>query len=187
MMDKSYFRSPVFLWLLMVFFGLPGLPGWAAELPRKGDTLPALTLQAPAEAAGKGYLGLRGDSFRLAEVPCDLLLLEVLGVYCPQCYKQAPLFNSLFNRIEKGKLRGRVKMLGLAAGGNPAEIAYLQQQGQYRFPVVPDADFAAHKSLGEPRTPFTLLIDAKGNVLHTHMGVIEDIDALYRLITALLP
>ncbi len=168
------------LWLL-------ALPLRAAELPRKGDILPAFALQAPADAKEKGYLGLRQETFRLAEVPCELLLLEVLGVYCPQCYQQAPLFNTLFKRIEKGKLRGRVKMLGLAAGGNPTEIAYLHQQGQYTFPVVADVDFAVHKLLGEPRTPFTLLIDAKGRVLHTHLGVIEDIDALYRLMTTLLP
>ncbi|MCK7512446.1 MAG: hypothetical protein MZV70_56015 [Desulfobacterales bacterium] len=97
-----------------------------------------------------------------------------------------PLFNTLFNRIEKGKLKGQVKMLALAAGGNVNEIKYLYEQVQYSFPVVPDPRFDVHKLLGEPRTPFTLLVDPNGKVLHTHMGIVEDLDAFLKLINELV-
>jgi peroxiredoxin len=160
-------------------------PAWCAGLPKKGDTLPALELQAPASDKAREYLGIRQEKFRLADISCRLLLLEVIGVYCPQCYRQAPLFNNLFNRIEKGKLKGQVKMLALAAGGNENEIKYLYEQVQYSFPIVSDPQFAAHKLLGEPRTPFTLLVDPNGKVLHTHMGVVEDVDAFLKLINEL--
>jgi hypothetical protein len=161
-------------------------PGWSAGLPKKGDTLPVFELSAPASVKAREYLGVQKDSFRLADVSCRLLLFEVIGVYCPQCYRQAPLFNNLFNRIEKGKLKGQVKMLALAAGGNENEIKYLYEQIQYAYPVVPDQDFAVHKLLGEPRTPFTLLIDPNGKVVHSHMGIIEDIDAFLKLINDLV-
>jgi hypothetical protein len=176
------------IWLLTLASPwLAALPSHGAGLPRVGERLPSFELQAPVDAKERSYLGVKPSTFRLGDVACELLMLEVLGVYCQQCYKQAPLFNTLYSRIEKGKLRGRVKLLGLAAGGNPAEIVYLHQQGQYHFPVVPDADFSVHKLLGEPRTPFTMLIDATGKVLHTHQGVIEDIDAFFRLINQFLP
>lgn len=160
-------------------------PAWCASLPKKGDTLPPFELPAPVPEKARDYLGITQSSFRLGDIPCRVLLLEVIGVYCPQCYRQAPIFNTLFNRIEKGKLRGQVKMLALAAGGNDNEIQYLYEQVQYSFPIVPDPRFDVHKLLGEPRTPFTLLLDPKGKVLHTHMGVVEDIDAFLRLINDL--
>ena len=161
-------------------------PAFSGDLPQKGETLPSLELQAPSSAKEFSYLGITGQTFRISDISCRLLLLEVIGVYCPGCYRQAPLFNSLFSRIEKGKLKGQVKMLAVAAGGSMTEIQYLNEQGPYSFPVVPDPSFATHKLLGEPRTPFTMLVDPHGKVLHTHMGVVEDIDAFLKLITTLV-
>lgn len=149
--------------------------------------MPLFTLQTPPSDKDRAYLGITGQTFRLSDVRCRLLLFEVIGVYCPQCYRQAPLFNTLFSRIEKGKLQGRVKMLALASGGTVQEIQYLNSQGQYSFPVVPDPSFDVHKLLGEPRTPFTILVDTQGKVLHTHKGVVEDIDTFLKLITELVP
>jgi hypothetical protein len=162
--------------------GPAGAPAWGADLPKKGDTLPSFALQTPESAKAKEYLGLKQPSFRLKDIACRLLLIEIIGVYCPQCYQQAPIFNTLFNRIEKGKLKGQVKMLAIAAGGNDNEIKYLYEQVQYSFPVVTDERFEVHKLLGEPRTPFTLLVDPEGKVLYTHMGIIENLDAFLKLI-----
>jgi hypothetical protein len=162
-----------------------GAAAAGTALPKKGDVLPAFELETPDAEPARAYLGVSAPTFKLGDIQCRLLLLEVIGVYCPQCYRQAPLFNTLYSRIEKGKLKGQVKMLALAAGGNMNEIRYLSEQVQYTFPIVPDPKFDLHKRLGEPRTPFTLLVDPKGKVLHTHMGVIEDIEGLLRLITDL--
>jgi peroxiredoxin len=166
--------------------GLAAGPVWCAGLPKKGDTLPHFELQTPDSKKAKEYLGVSQPSFRLGDIPGRLVLVEVIGVYCPQCYQQAPLFNTLFNRIEKGKLKGQVKMLAIAAGGNNNEIKYLYEQVQYSFPVTPDPQFEVHKLLGEPRTPFTLLVDPQGKVLYTHMGVIENMDALLKTINDLV-
>lgn len=166
-----------------IFFAAPVYCG---DLPKKGDILPPMELQAPSSEKEMAYLGITGQTFRLGDIPCKLLLLEVIGVYCPACYRQAPLFNTLFNRIEKGKLEGQVKMVAVAAGGSVPELQYLKEQGLYYFPVAPDPSFTAHKLLGEPRTPFTLLVNPQGKVLHTHLGVVEDIDAFQKLITGLV-
>jgi hypothetical protein len=180
--------------MLMGMLALTGLwsailvagPAWCAGLPKKGDTLPLFELQTPESEKAKEYLGISKPSFRLGDIPARLVLVEIIGVYCPQCYQQAPLFNTLFNRIEKGKLKGQVKMLAIAAGGNNNEIQYLYEQVQYSFPVTPDPTFGIHKLLGEPRTPFTLLVDPQGKVLYTHMGIIENVDALLKLINELV-
>jgi hypothetical protein len=185
-MNPFQLAVKVALMTAILLAGAAAGPAWCAGLPKKGDTLPAFDLPAPASDKARDYLGIRHERFRLAQIPCRLLLLEVIGVYCPQCYQQAPLFNTLFNRIETGKLKGQVKMLALAAGGNETEIAYLYEQVRYSFPIVADPNFDVHKLLGEPRTPFTLLLDPGGKVLYTHMGVIENIDALLKLINELV-
>lgn len=171
--------------LTMLCLVLTALPVAAAGLPRKGDVLPLFELASPESEPARDYLGIAAPTFKLGDVACRVLVLEVIGVYCPQCYRQAPLFNTLHSRIEKGKLKGQVKLLAVAAGGNANEIRYLNDQIQYAFPVVPDPKFEFHKLVGEPRTPFILLIGPNGKVLYTHMGVVEDIEPFLKVITDL--
>jgi peroxiredoxin len=164
----------------------PAEPGDCAGIPKKGDTLPAFKMQAPDSEKTRAYLGVTQEAFRISDLPCRLLLLEIIGVYCPQCYQQAPLFNNIYNRIEKSKFKGQIKMLALATGATDMEIAFLQKEQQYAFPILSDPTFDIHKMLGEPRTPFTMLIDPNGKILHTHMGVMEDMDALWKMMTEII-
>lgn len=159
-----------------------------AEPIGPGDAMPALTLPAPQDPAAREMLGVAGaSSFSLQDLPGDLIFVEVIGVYCPQCVKQAPGFRTLFNRLNKGRSKGRVTMFALAAGGTDMEVAQLLKTGQYLFPVVADPDYAAHKLLGEPLTPYTLICRPDGEVVFAHLGVVDDVDGLYQQIKALLP
>lgn len=158
-----------------------------AAPPATGDTMPELILPVPQDPDGQEALGVAGQAtFVLTELKADLFFLEVIGVYCPQCVKQSPGFKTLFNRLNRGKLKGRVAMIGLAAGGTEAEVRQLMGTGQYLFPVVSDPDYVAHKVLGEPLTPYTIVCRPDGSVVYHHLGVVEDIDALYQLIKNLL-
>jgi hypothetical protein len=162
-----------------------GDTAFGGEIPKKGDKLAGFELPSPPSEKDKAYLGITKPAFRLPDIRTNLLLLEVIGVYCPACYRQAPIFNTLYRRIEKSGLKGKVKMLAIAAGGNQTEIQYLNDQKQYSFPIAADPSFNVHKLLGEPRTPFTLLLSPEGKVLFTHMGIIEDIDVFWQTISDL--
>jgi peroxiredoxin len=162
-----------------------GAPTFGGELPKKGDKLAAFELPSPPSEKDRAYLGITKPAFRLPDIRTNLLLIEIIGVYCPACYRQAPIFNTLYNRIEKSGLKGKVKMLAIAAGGNQTEIQYLNEQKQYSFPISPDPSFDVHKLLGEPRTPFTMLIGPDSKVLYTHLGIIEDMDAFWKIISEL--
>jgi peroxiredoxin len=169
------------LWLSAIMVTLLILPeaGRCGGPPKKGDVLPAIQLNAPGRESDQQYLGIKGPMFRSKDVAGRILLIEIIGVYCPHCYKQAPLFRNLFNRLETGKLAGKVKMLGIAAGGTLEELEYLREQGQYNYPLVGDESYKVHKLLGEPNTPFTMLVDKQGKVLYEHLGVIEDMEGFY--------
>lgn len=157
--------------------------------PAAGGTLPKLSLETPADEPDKKYLGVgKGGRFSLQQVDGHLLLVEIIGVYCPQCHKQAPGFNRLFQRIQRDpRLKAKVKFLAVAAGGTATEIAYLRREYSIPFPVISDARFEIHKQLGEPRTPFTMLLDRNRKVVFAHLGIIEDLDAFFQKIAGLIP
>jgi peroxiredoxin len=184
-------HTPVWLILLAgLLLVLPGaLEAKEKSLPFVGSVLPRFQMETPPEDADKQYLGLgKSGKFSLQQVQGQVLLVEIIGVYCPQCHKQAPGFNRLFQRIQKdSRLGSRVKMLAIAAGGSATELGYVKQEFPIPFPVIRDTNFEIHKLLGEPRTPFTLLVDQRGKVLFTHLGVIEDMESFFTKIAGLLP
>lgn len=172
--------------LMILCLLLAPAPARTAGLPQKGGTLPPFQLPAPTSDNDQKYLGVNSPTFQLKDVQCQVLLVEILGAYCPLCYQQAPLFSKLFARINKRNLGDKVKMLGVAIGATANEVEQLRKNGSYEFPIVQDESFAVHKLLGEPRTPFTMLVGKDGNVLYAHLGVIEDVDGLFQLIQDLV-
>ncbi len=182
---KNFCASILVMILILVFH-----VSLKAETPKPepGKKLVTLTLPVPQDPAGRKALGLKENitGFKIADLKTDLVLMEVIGVYCPQCFKQAPDFNKLYERLNKGKMKGRVAMFALAAGGTDLEIENLIKSGQYLFPVVSDEKFESHKLLGEPKTPFTIVCRPDGTILYTHLGIILDIDSFYAEIKGFL-
>jgi len=72
----------------------------------------------------QNYLGIfskRVFSFR--EIGGNLILVEFLSTYCVSCQRQAPIFNEVYSMIEGDpRLKGKVKMVGIAAGNNMNEV-----------------------------------------------------------------
>jgi hypothetical protein len=159
--------------------GLPTLGFCGDTPPQKGSQLPALSLDAPVDQKDRDYLGIPEQKhFDLADVKSDLIMLEVIGVYCPQCHKQRPHINRLFHRVQKdAHLADKIKFIGIAAGATPMEVAYLIKEAHVPYPVVADEQFVAHQLLGNPRTPFNLVVTKQSRVLWAHLGIIEDMNA----------
>lgn len=164
----------VFFLFLSVFFSLA-----LAETKPMGFAVPFpnLTFTQPLTREEQTYLGIpkrKGFSFR--EIKGDLILVELISVYCVNCQRQAPIFTKLYSSIEKDpKLKGKVKMIGIAAGNNPGEVETFKKAHQIPYPIFSDPKFDAHMVVGGPRTPFTIWVrkDAQGNgvVVSTHLGL----------------
>ncbi|NJB66375.1 peroxiredoxin [Desulfobaculum xiamenense] len=161
----------------------------AAELPVEGGSLGALRLPAPAIPAESAYLGVpSGESFAFSDLKADLVVIEVIGVYCPICHEQAPALRSLFRSLQRdGALNGRVCFLALASGATELEVAAVRKEHRAEYPILRDEDYSVHKNLGEPKTPFLILADASGKVLHTHLGRLESPEAFLKILHERLP
>ena len=173
-----------FICLMLITWEIaPGMAR-AGEIPTVGSYLPKFQLEGPAEEKERAYLGIGKDrKFSISQVDSGFVLVEIVGVYCPQCHIQAPLFNKLFQTIQKDTVLNRkVKMLAIAVGANPMESAHMKKELHVPFPILVDQKFEIHKLLGEPRTPFTMLIDKNRKVIYVHLGIIQDMDQFFTVI-----
>jgi thiol-disulfide isomerase/thioredoxin len=140
---------------------------------------PNLTFTQPLTKEEQTYLGIpKKAKFSFLEIKGALILVEIISTYCINCQRQAPIFTELYSSIEKDpKLKGKVKMIGIAAGNNPGEVETFKKAYQIPYPIFSDPKFDAHMALGGPRTPFTLWVrkDTQGNgmVVSTHLGLTE--------------
>lgn len=166
----------------------PAAPVRAASLPGPGDVLPPLVFQNCPRPEDRAALGVGdGPTFALADVRAGLILFEFFGVYCPVCFEQAPDFNRLVRSLSRDPATaGTVRVLALAAGATPMELEYARGEMKAAYPMCIDPDFSVHKQLGEPKTPFAMLLRPDGTVLWSHLGRIEDPGALLNLIKSKL-
>ena len=163
--------------IILLITGIIGLNTvFAGSLPKVGTSLPEFTITASDK--DRSYLGVGAEKeFTFDNIKGRLVLIEIVGVYCPVCHKQFPKMRKLFFQIAKDKaLAEKVKFLAITVGGNVNEIAYLKKQFKIPYPVVPDLKFKIHKLLGEPRTPFTILVKNDRKIVYAHLGLIGDFD-----------
>jgi thiol-disulfide isomerase/thioredoxin len=168
------------LWIvsLLTFYLHPSALG---ETKPMGFAIPFpnLTFTQPLTKEEQTYLGItKKAKFTFREIKGDLILVELISTYCVNCQRQAPIFTELYSFVEKDPaLKGKVKMIGIAAGNNPGEVETFKKAHQIPYPIFSDPKFDAHMALGGPRTPFTIWVrrDGQGNgvVVSTHLGLTE--------------
>jgi thiol-disulfide isomerase/thioredoxin len=178
-MKKSFLLS-----VLLLFTLAAAIPALAAGQPKPGEKLFDFTLPVPAERADRNYLGLSGwgKTFKMADVKADIVLIEILSMYCPFCQKEAPIVNQLYEAIEKdAAAKGKIKIIGIGAGNSVYEVDVFRKRYSVPFPVFPDPDYDIHKKCGEVRTPFFIAVklNAKGaqEVTYARLGGFGEIPA----------
>ena len=190
-------RFEVSMMVLLCSAALIGFTGRQSlgAVSRFGDLFPAHEFSALLSAEDQTYLGLsEGESFNLADVQADLIVLELLNIYCTSCQMQAPIYNDVFRTIDKDPtMRHKVKWLAVGVGNNPTEVKAFRKMKEIPFPIVPDAHFDLYDAIGGPggiRTPFTLLVrrDQEGRaiVIDSHMGLRQETEEIVEGIKAAL-
>lgn len=165
---------------LAVFLAAISAIAFAADKPVAGSALPDFTLSTK-NSAERSYLGVGSGSFRIANVKANLVVIEVYSMYCPYCQKEAPNMNLLYNKIENDpNLKGRIKIIGIGAGNSPGEVEIFRQRYQVPFALFPDKDYQVHDLLGQPRTPFFIVVKlqpgGKEKIVATQLGAYDSPD-----------
>ncbi|OPY09993.1 MAG: thiol-disulfide oxidoreductase [Syntrophaceae bacterium PtaB.Bin038] len=152
--------------------------------PKVGDKLFDFTLPVPGERADRNYLGISGwgKTFKVADIKANLVLIEILSMYCPFCQKEAPVVNQLYEAIEKDPAaKGKIKIIGIGAGNSVYEVDVFRKRYNVPFPVFPDPEYDIHKKCGEVRTPFFIAVRLNANgtqdVTYARLGGFGEIPA----------
>ena len=128
-----------------------------------GDLFPHYAFPSPGAPQDRAYLGIPdGKTFTIGDIEADLIVVEVLNIYCTSCQKQAPIYNQVFRLVEDDPVtQARIKWMGVGVGNNETEVGYFKKQKDIPFPILTDVNFEFYDVIGGPggvRTPFTILV-----------------------------
>jgi peroxiredoxin len=161
------FRVFVFVLLLAVSvqpaLAVEASESLTANALQKGKTFPNLALTGKLTGEQAAALGLTSDKMPvpLDAIKAEVLVVEVFSMYCPHCQKEAPEVNALQALVARRGLDNRIKIIGLGAGNSEAEVEIFRQKYHIPFPLFADADFVAHKAVGEVGTPYFYVLQRK--------------------------
>jgi thiol-disulfide isomerase/thioredoxin len=172
----------------LVLAGGPALAGEASLSPQahpvpEGEVCPDITLTGTLTRAQAEALGLATDRtpVPLTAIQAEVLIVEVFSMYCPFCQREAPVVNALAEQVARRGLADRVKVIGLGVGNSQTEVDIFRKKYQVAFPLFTDADYAAHKALGEVGTPYFYVLRKKPGkvfqVIEGKLGCLESPEA----------
>jgi peroxiredoxin len=148
----------------VLFCLFTGLNVSAAD--RVAELLPEFTLPLPEQAEHRTYLGiedLEGDSFTVADIKADVVLIELFSMYCPYCQAEAPLINELYEMMQTLPAAGpSVKIIGIGASNSQFEVNNFRDTYKIGFPLFPDQDMSIYKALSGAGTPGFIGVRVKG-------------------------
>lgn len=194
-MKKPLIIANILLSISLICFGCQhrGAPAPGARVIQQGDMFPKVSLKAPEDPKEQAYLGLStSQPFLLHELEAEVILVEILNVYCHSCKRQVPAYNKLFQMIEQDQVtRGRIKLFGIAVGNNETEIRKFKDKYAVGFPILSDPDFSFHQSIGSVWTPYSIYVrqdsaTASSRVTDTHLGLNLDYKLIFKELTHLL-
>jgi thiol-disulfide isomerase/thioredoxin len=186
-MKRMGFVLPVMLAFLCVFMGGHVVSAQAkakVEKMRVGETYPEILLgPLPGADAGQ-YLGMVDvEIVVLQQIPARLVIIDVLNVLCPDCHKNIPKLNRLYNIIQNdADLKSDIRVIAIAAGNDEKQIRMFADQYGIRFPVFADPEDAVYYRLGAVGPPGLIITESAGKVRYLHEGVIKDFDGLLETI-----
>jgi hypothetical protein len=191
-------RGWLFFLILLLIFLIPvgvSAVGKPAKVAQLGDIFPPFSFPPPVSSEDLNYLGLtEAKAFTIGDIKADLVVVELLNVYCTSCQKQAPIYTEVFQVVEKDPtMKDKVKWMGVGIGNNEKEVEFFRKARGVVFPIVTDLRFDLYEAVGGKggiRTPFTLLVrkDEKGRgiVVDSHMGFRRDKEEIIEGIKAAL-
>jgi thiol-disulfide isomerase/thioredoxin len=145
-----------------------------------------LKFQDALSAGEVQYLGIsKKKTFSLNDIKGKFFVIEVFSTYCATCPRDIPVINAVYSAVENDPvLKKNVRVFSIAIGNNRTEVEHYKKDQKILYPVLTDYNFAAHKALGNPRVPYTLIVrkTSRGRctVEYSHQGILTSEDELLK-------
>lgn len=113
---------------------------------------------------------LQGKSVSLADFKGKVVVLDIWATWCPPCRAEIPHFVELKNEWkDKG-----VTIVGLSVDSTgAADVAKFAKEHDMNYPIVMDDGTTASAYGADQGIPTTVVIDKKGNIVATHLGLTD--------------
>jgi len=170
---------------LLFFLGTTAL---AADVEPKVGLTVNVKFPKPMSDEDAKYLGLEKPAeFTVKDVKAPYLLVEQFSTTCPHCMAQAPVMNTLFNRVAQDpQLKDKVKFLAVGQGNDEAAVKMWKVFHKVPFPLVADPKSTLGDALNFHPYPVTFVLDKNNKIVFVHIGAFENADeVLKELKTAL--
>ena len=180
------------LTLLIVLFNLS--TGWTKDcVPvMVGDPFPPFSLKNNLDKKEMETLQLSPEeAISLQNFTSEVIIIELLNVYCHTCQLQVPVFNQLWDKVQSDKtLKSKVSILGITVGNNAKEINRFKKSFNAYYPIIADPSKEVFNCLGNLKgTPQTYLLrkDISGElyILYHHRGGITSYETYLKKIKEL--
>lgn len=166
---------------LVAAAGLAGLAGYGAHRLFSG------TARTPKDPLVAEMLALelelpQGGLYKMSALAGKPTVVNFWATWCPPCIEELPLIESFFQQ-NKSK---NWQVIGLAVDNAKAVTQFLGKQPlSFPTPLAGLAGIELTRKLGNVSggLPFTVVLNAQGEVAHRHMGKLsaEQVDALAQL------
>jgi peroxiredoxin len=186
---KKYFVVVMGIVLCLAVFG-SSFAFVDTKPPGVGEVFPEIKFTMPEESDYRTYLGLSGgDHFAIQDIKTKVVVVEILSMYCPHCQREAPRVNEVYELIEKDpSLKGKVKLIGIAAGNSTYEKKVFKKRYTVPFPLFEDPEFELHDILGGVRTPYFIGVridNGVPRVFYSKLGGFERADEFLKMLVEL--
>jgi peroxiredoxin len=158
-------RWPVFLAFALFISACSRNPSTTAS-----DT-PAASAPAASSAAPAWTLkDLNGKSVSLSDFKGKVVVLDFWATWCPPCREEIPHFIELQNEFkDKG-----VTVVGVSLDSTgPADVAQFVKANGMNYPIVMGDEQTATAYGADQGIPTTVVIDGRGNIVATHLGLAD--------------
>ena len=132
--------------------------GGAAPTPSAGEADPAPEVS---------FQTFDGETVTLAQFRGKPVVLNFFASWCPTCVAEMPDFEAVH-----AKLGERVTFVGLALQDDPTLAQALRAQTGVTYQTFQDLSGAAYRAFEGFAMPTTIFIDADGNVVGQHSGIL---------------
>lgn len=134
----------------------PGMP------LQKGNKAPDFTAEL-----------LDGTTLTLSDYKGKPVIINFWATWCGPCVKEMPAFERL-----KEDFGDEIGIIAVNSGDDTETVKDFAEENGYTFPIALDEDFSISMLYPTNGIPYTVILDAEGNVTHISTGAL-DADTMY--------
>jgi peroxiredoxin len=184
MRDYSLYKmnivKPIMIFLSMIYLQA------CVTLPKSYETqINDLKFENPPKEIDRSYLNIPANKtkFSLSDLQSEIVIIEILDMYCQFCQEEAENINRLFDNIQNDGFGKKIQMIGVGRNNSKYETEVFAEKFNVEFPLIPDKSMIISDTLGCTRTPYFFCLEKQPtgqyHIFLKNPGPIEHIDQFY--------